>query len=73
MISSGALAGYSPQTGWLTPAWYGGAVIAYPMIQAATMMPFQAPHLRWAGPLTRCPRTDSQQPPNTTSTTATRR
>jgi hypothetical protein len=32
-----------------------GVVAAYPMIQAATMMTFQACHLRWAGSLALAP------------------
>jgi hypothetical protein len=57
------------------PAWYSGAVIAYPMIHAATMKPFQTCHLHWAGPLPPAPArsiTQAVQPMlAATSTTAT--
>ena len=54
-ISSGALAGYSPQTGWLAPAWYSGAMTAYAATQATSMTLSQARFARWAGPLMPAP------------------
>jgi len=54
-ISSGALAGYRPQAGWLAPAWYSGTVTAYAMTQTISTTPSQARLLRWAGPLTPAP------------------
>src|ERR1017187_7239917 len=54
-IISGALAGYSAQTGWLAEAWYSGAVTAYAATQATSLTPIQARLLRWAGPLTPAP------------------
>src|ERR1022692_5210718 len=60
-IISGALAGYSPQTGWLAEAWYSGTVNAYAATQTASMTPIQACLLRWAGPRTPAPARFSAQ------------
>ena len=54
-ISIGALAWYSPQSGWLVPSWNSGLLKAYAASTTSIMALIPASLARWCGPVTPTP------------------